>query len=114
MCIQGMLDAMKNKEKLQRSKSETNLKSSSTKTRFFAYKKKMREERKMHTFTDAQINKNEKSNHNSEIEYPVSRVCSGVELAEMSMRPKSWSPDNLMASEIFSSTGREIAKKIVY
>lgn len=104
--FQGILDAMKNKEKLQRSKSETNLKSSLTKSRFRAFNKKKREREEHNRFNNAQQNKNEKSNNVvTEPDYSISRVCSGVELAQLSLRPKSWSPDNLIASEIFNNAG---------
>lgn len=100
-----MLDAMKNKEKLQRSKSETNLKSSFTKSRFHAYNKKKREQNSNNL--DEVVDKNEKVAVNrAENEYTMLRVYSGTELARLSLRPKSWSPDNLIASEIFSSTGK--------
>ncbi|XP_065209063.1 protein phosphatase Slingshot [Planococcus citri] len=101
---QGMLDAMKNKEKLQRSKSETNLKSTFTKSRFHAYNKKKREQNS--NDLDERVDKSEKVTVNrTENEYSMLRVYSGTELARLSLRPKSWSPDNLIASEIFSSTG---------
>lgn len=94
---------MKNKEKLQRSKSETNLKTSITKSRFHAYNKKKREENCSHS--EEPDNKNEKVDNPVENDYSMLRVCSGTELARLSLRPKSWSPDNLIVSEIFSSTG---------
>lgn len=99
-----MLDAMKNKEKLQRSKSETNLKSSVTKSRYHAYNKKKRDAENGDN-SDEQADKNEKVINRPENDYAMLRVCSGTELARLSLRPKSWSPDNLIASEIFSSTG---------
>ncbi len=97
-----MLDAMKNKEKLQRSKSETNLKSGVSKRRFHAYSKKKREEHATHT--ESANNENQKTAP-SENYYPMLRINSGIELAQLSMRPKSWSPDNMIVSEVFSSTG---------
>lgn len=99
-----MLDAMKNKEKLQRSKSETNLKSTSSQSRFRAYNKKKREREEHKRSVNAQQNKNEKI-HAAEVDYPMLRACSGVELSQLSMRPKSWSPDTLIASEIFNGSG---------
>ncbi|XP_076282421.1 protein phosphatase Slingshot isoform X2 [Lasioglossum baleicum] len=71
---QGILDAMKNKEKLQRSKSDTNLKSP--------------------TSTKDQLKKEEKSgNAGSGLQ-----TVSGLELKKTSQRPKSWSP-NLTTTE---------------
>ncbi|XP_011349717.1 protein phosphatase Slingshot homolog 2 isoform X2 [Ooceraea biroi] len=71
---QGILDAMKNKEKLQRSKSDTNLKSP--------------------TSAKDQSKKEEKSDN---IESNL-REASGSELKKSSQRPKSWSP-NVKAAE---------------
>lgn len=72
---QGILDAMKNKEKLQRSKSDTNLKSP--------------------TSTKDQSKKEEKSDN---VDNGLQTV-SGSELKKTSQRPKSWSP-NVKISEI--------------
>lgn len=70
---QGILDAMKNKEKLQRSKSETNLKSPEAK-----------HEKKSEVDNSAQTdNANESKN-----------LLSGRALKQIGARPKSWSPDN--------------------
>ncbi|OAD61689.1 Protein phosphatase Slingshot [Eufriesea mexicana] len=66
---QGILDAMKNKEKLQRSKSDTNLKSP--------------------TSTKDQSKKEEKSDN---VDNGLQTV-SGSELKKTSQRPKSWSPN---------------------
>lgn len=71
---QGILDAMKNKEKLQRSKSDTNLKSP--------------------TSTKDQTKKEEKSDN---VDNGLQAV-SGSELKKSSQRPKSWSP-NVQISE---------------
>ncbi|KZC05023.1 Protein phosphatase Slingshot [Dufourea novaeangliae] len=71
---QGILDAMKNKEKLQRSKSDTNLKSP--------------------TSTKEQSKKEEKSGN---VDSGLQTV-SGLELKKTSHRPKSWSP-NLNVTE---------------
>ncbi|XP_012272968.1 uncharacterized protein LOC105695717 isoform X2 [Orussus abietinus] len=70
---QGILDAMKNKEKLQRSKSDTNLKSP--------------------TLTKDRTKKEEKSDG------PESSLLevSGAELKRNGQRPKSWSPNAEMA-----------------
>ncbi|CAK9820493.1 Protein phosphatase Slingshot [Anthophora plagiata] len=66
---QGILDAMKNKEKLQRSKSDTNLKSP--------------------TSTKDQSKKEQKTDN---IDNGLQSV-SGSELKKTSQRPKSWSPN---------------------
>ncbi|XP_031843481.1 protein phosphatase Slingshot isoform X2 [Nomia melanderi] len=71
---QGILDAMKNKEKLQRSKSDTNLKSP--------------------TSTKDQLKKEEKSGNAG----TGLQTVSGLELKKTSQRPKSWSP-NLTTTE---------------
>ncbi|KAJ8955261.1 hypothetical protein NQ318_000288 [Aromia moschata] len=82
---QGILDAMKNKEKLQRSKSETNLKSPETN------------------------GKNEKVLAGSEPtpvvqvmskSYDLEVTMSGQDLRHLGARPKSWSPDNVSAREL--------------
>ncbi|XP_033225658.1 protein phosphatase Slingshot homolog 2 isoform X2 [Belonocnema kinseyi] len=66
---QGILDAMKNKEKLQRSKSDTNLKSPTM------AKDQIKKEQKVDSADDSLIE------------------SSGVELKSKGQRPKSWSPD---------------------
>ncbi|KAL6254995.1 hypothetical protein P5V15_014338 [Pogonomyrmex californicus] len=76
---QGILDAMKNKEKLQRSKSDTNLKSP--------------------TSAKDQSKKEEKSNN---IENNMQEV-SGSELKKTSQRPKSWSPNVKVAENMLPS-----------
>ncbi|XP_060528531.1 protein phosphatase Slingshot isoform X3 [Cylas formicarius] len=82
---QGILDAMKNKEKLQRSKSETNLKSPTN------------------------SNKTEKIPPGSEPtpvvqalskSYDLQSTLSGQDLRQMGARPKSWSPDSLETREL--------------
>ncbi|XP_032676350.1 protein phosphatase Slingshot homolog 2 isoform X3 [Odontomachus brunneus] len=73
---QGILDAMKNKEKLQRSKSDTNLKSP--------------------TSVKDQSKKEEKSDN---IENNL-REVSGSELKKSSQRPKSWSPNVKIAENM--------------
>lgn len=76
---QGILDAMKNKEKLQRSKSETNLKSPGV------------------------VAKNERVLVGSEPtpliqalenSHALQNTLSGQDLRQLGARPKSWSPDN--------------------
>lgn len=76
---QGILDAMKNKEKLQRSKSDTNLKSP--------------------TSVKDQSKKEEKSDN---IENNL-REVSGSELKKSSQRPKSWSPNVKIAENMLPS-----------
>ena len=92
-----MLDAMKNREKL----SETNLKSSSGQPQFRAYKKKKRERDEHKRHTNVQQNKIAK-NHIARTDNAMLTACSGVELSQLSLRPKSWSPDTLVASEILN------------
>lgn len=72
---QGILDAMKNKEKLQRSKSETNLKSPV-------------QIKNEGIVTDTELPPvTELSNNN------VETLASGQDLRQIGVRPKSWSPD---------------------
>lgn len=72
---QGMLDAMKNKEKLQRSKSETNLKSPGIVAK-----------------TDRSSKSSPKST--SPVRKDPPQNLSGQELRQLGGRPKSWSPEN--------------------
>lgn len=76
---QGILDAMKNKEKLQRSKSDTNLKSPSS------VKDQSKKEEKI----------DDRSNGLQEI--------SGLELKKSNQRPKSWSPNVELAENMLPS-----------
>ena len=80
---QGILDAMKNKEKLQRSKSDTNLKSP--------------------TMTKDQTMKEQKVDFAED----SSTESSGVELKSKGQRPKSWSP-NLEVAENIIPAGKII------
>ncbi|XP_076624755.1 protein phosphatase Slingshot isoform X3 [Colletes latitarsis] len=73
---QGILDAMKNKEKLQRSKSDTNLKSP--------------------TSAKSQSKKEEKSGN---VDNGL-QITSGLELKKTSQRPKSWSPNVKIAENM--------------
>ena len=86
---QGILDAMKNKEKLQRSKSDTNLKSPTTVAKDTVNKKK----EKQRTIDD-------------ECECEVND-STGVELKKSGQRPKSWSP-NAEDSEGVLPTGNRV------
>ncbi|KAK6625051.1 hypothetical protein RUM43_005342 [Polyplax serrata] len=85
---QGILDAMKNREKLQRSKSETNLKSPC-----FVPKEnsgvKERQEKMI-------------ENVNSSLLTVDWTESTGTELSKVGGRPKSWSPDNSIASVLFT------------
>ncbi|CAH0556014.1 unnamed protein product [Brassicogethes aeneus] len=69
---QGILDAMKNKEKLQRSKSETNLKSPNK----------------------------ERVVVGSEPTPIVQALSKSLDLKQVGVRPKSWSPDNAVVGEL--------------
>ncbi|KAL1494250.1 hypothetical protein ABEB36_009875 [Hypothenemus hampei] len=84
---QGILDAMKNKEKLQRSKSETNLKSPI----IFKKIQKM----SMGGVTTVVVHQQEISKFNG-----LQSTLSGQDLRQLGGRPKSWSPDNLTTREI--------------
>ncbi|XP_063929872.1 protein phosphatase Slingshot isoform X3 [Zophobas morio] len=77
---QGILDAMKNKEKLQRSKSETNLKSPSE---------------------GSKMDKIPPGSEPTPIiqALPKHAALSGQDLRNLGTRPKSWSPDNLPETE---------------
>ncbi|XP_054014531.1 protein phosphatase Slingshot isoform X2 [Hylaeus anthracinus] len=75
----GILDAMKNKEKLQRSKSDTNLKSP--------------------TSAKNQSKKEEKSDNGDS----GLQITSGLELRKTNQRPKSWSPNVKIAENMLPS-----------
>lgn len=85
---QGILDAMKNKEKLQRSKSDTNLKSP----------------------TIVKVGAKE-SDDNGEEEDKANSTngsipeISGVELKKTGQRPKSWSPNVEVAENVLPAGG---------
>ncbi|XP_066143977.1 protein phosphatase Slingshot isoform X2 [Euwallacea fornicatus] len=83
---QGILHAMKNKEKLQRSKSETNLKSPTNITK--AEKTPVGNEQKQSTVEPLSRS------------YDLHAMLSGQDLRLMGARPKSWSPDNLTTREL--------------
>lgn len=83
---QGILDAMKNKEKLQRSKSETNLKSPA----LTAKTEKILKEGDL-----TLANKGSSLNPNS-----LQTTMSGQDLRQLGARPKSWSPDNVVSSNL--------------
>ncbi|KAF2895756.1 hypothetical protein ILUMI_10416 [Ignelater luminosus] len=82
---QGILDAMKNKEKLQRSKSETNLKSPSDKSE--------------RTLPGSQPTPLLQALSRSAV---LQTTMSGQDLRNLGNRPKSWSPDNTSANELLS------------
>lgn len=84
---QGILDAMKNKEKLQRSKSDTNLKSPTM------VKDQVKKEEKVDCVDSANL-----------LEAP------GTELKRNGQRPKSWSPDAEGADNILPA-GKQTNKK---
>lgn len=75
---QGILDAMKNKEKLQRSKSETNLKSPELVNK---------SEKRVLTNESGSIDQSQKQHH------VLQNTLSGHDLRNLGARPKSWSPD---------------------
>ncbi|XP_076251695.1 protein phosphatase Slingshot isoform X2 [Rhynchophorus ferrugineus] len=85
---QGILDAMKNKEKLQRSKSETNLKSPTNNSK-----------------TDNVLSGSEPSPAVQALSksYDFQSTLSGQDLRQMGARPKSWSPDSIATREIRKS-----------
>lgn len=74
---QGILDAMKNKEKLQRSKSETNLKTPNKPDKFL-----------MGSEPTPMVQALRNSHH-------LQTTLSGQDLRVLGGRPKSWSPDNV-------------------
>ncbi|XP_019762872.2 protein phosphatase Slingshot isoform X2 [Dendroctonus ponderosae] len=82
---QGILDAMKNKEKLQRSKSETNLKSPTNNN-----KAEKAPKGREPTPVVPVLSKS----------YDLQSMLSGQDLRQIGTRPKSWSPDNLATREI--------------
>lgn len=80
---QGILDAMKNKEKLQRSKSDTNLKSPNGKE----HQRVKNKEEKMDS-SDGQVGDEEELE-----EVELAGEQSGIDLKKIGQRPKSWSPN---------------------
>lgn len=86
---QGILDAMKNKEKLQRSKSETNLKSPGV----VAKNERVLVGSEPTPLVQALENSNTLQNS-----------MSGQDLRQMGARPKSWSPDNTDTIDIADDT----------
>ncbi|XP_049778831.1 uncharacterized protein LOC126175859 isoform X1 [Schistocerca cancellata] len=86
---QGMLDAMKHRERLQRSKSETNL-GNSPASEMSGDLKDASENRQttLRTLT---------------VPSSLTLSSSGRELAKCGNRPKSWSPDNAVASSMFAA-----------
>ncbi|CAG9815625.1 unnamed protein product, partial [Phaedon cochleariae] len=83
---QGILDAMKNREKLQRSKSETNLKSPGTGSEKTDKAVTSEPPPTVEPFAD-----------------PAAHL-SGQDLRQLGGRPKSWSPDNLRTRELKSTS----------
>ncbi|XP_074031380.1 protein phosphatase Slingshot isoform X3 [Leptinotarsa decemlineata] len=86
---QGILDAMKNKEKLQRSKSETNLKSPGSNGK---------NEKVLANSEPTPIIQAFSKSHN------IETTMSGHDLQHLGVRPKSWSPDNLATREMANVT----------
>lgn len=90
---------MKNKEKLQRSKSETNLKSSVNSAA----------ENTGRSVSEGE-GESEEPGRRAELQ-PASRCrrleVSGAELARSGSRPKSWSPDHSTANNLFTVTPGE-------
>ncbi|XP_052125223.1 protein phosphatase Slingshot isoform X3 [Frankliniella occidentalis] len=110
---QGILDAMKNKEKLQRSKSETNLKSPGLVAKAEATSSGPTNQMRrsgpsaavtMSSCEPTAINIGTTPPMLSEpIPVPgLGSEPSGKELAISGGRPKSWSPDNTLVSTLFS------------
>ncbi|XP_073972473.1 protein phosphatase Slingshot isoform X3 [Rhodnius prolixus] len=87
---QGILDAMKNREKLQRSKSETNLKCSKT---------SRGETKESETTCARSVSEGE-----SEVDVETERPTCEERLPPLHglCRPKSWSPDHNTVSHLFS------------
>lgn len=116
---QGILDAMKNKEKLQRSKSETNLKSPGLVAKAEATSSGPTSHlRRSGPPTTSPLSTHEPTSCGDAVPprqsdpIPVPGIGlsepSGKELASLGGRPKSWSPDNTLVSTLFSpppSTG---------
>ncbi|XP_019872224.1 protein phosphatase Slingshot isoform X3 [Aethina tumida] len=88
---QGMLDAMKNKEKLLRSKSETNLKSPAVCTKT----DKISPQAVLGTEPTVSVEALSKS---------FNMQTTGEDLKQFGERPKSWSPDNLATDELLRGT----------
>ncbi|KAG5884608.1 hypothetical protein JTB14_024360 [Gonioctena quinquepunctata] len=82
---QGILDAMKNKEKLQRSKSETNLKSPGSNGKPEKVLANSEPTPIVQAFSKSR---------------DIGNAMSGHDLRHLGARPKSWSPDNLETREL--------------
>lgn len=110
---QGILDAMKNREKLQRSKSETNLKSPGLVAKAEATSSGPTSQlRRSGPPTTSTLSACEPTvtdglgvlppRQSEAIAVPGISELSGKELASCGGRPKSWSPDNTLVSTLFS------------
>ncbi|KAK7867848.1 hypothetical protein R5R35_003520 [Gryllus longicercus] len=98
---QGILDAMKNREKLQRSKSETNLKSPglSAKSEQTGSSRSVGE---TGTMSGPSESNTEPDGASLLAEPSWNLRVSGLELGKQGNRPKSWSPDNNSANALLS------------
>ena len=98
---QGILDAMKNKEKLQRSKSDTNLKSPTVTAQA---KERAKKEEKAEDRVEGEV---EGEVEGDEDDDGLAVEQSGTELKKTGQRPKSWSP-NVEITEDVLPTGNAI------
>ncbi|XP_066997618.2 protein phosphatase Slingshot isoform X3 [Anabrus simplex] len=94
---QGILDAMKNREKLQRSKSENNLKSPGVTAKV--------DQSTVDPAGESPVVDHPRENCGQQMLEPDwSLRVSGQELGKHGGRPKSWSPDNSVANAFFTAT----------
>lgn len=111
---QGILAAMKNREKLQRSKSETNLVATSGLITPPNSPKKLTETPRSQSEGDKDATPSNRLNKEDEPVVPCSPPArlmppklldvSGYELIKCGGRPKSWSPENSFSTDILTNS----------
>ncbi|KAJ8680090.1 hypothetical protein QAD02_015877, partial [Eretmocerus hayati] len=94
---QGILDAMKNKEKLQRSKSDTNLKSP---TALAAAKEAGKKESLADDLQNDDDDETSRGSDELNCEDDEDDERSGAELKKSGQRPKSWSPNDELVENV--------------
>lgn len=112
---QGILAAMKNREKLQRSKSETNLVATSGLITPPNSPKKPLETPRSQSEGDKDVTPNQSDKENEPVIHsPPARLMppkldvSGYDLIKCGGRPKSWSPENSFATDILTNSSKLI------
>jgi len=122
---QGILAAMKNREKLQRSKSETNLVATSGLiTPPNSPKKPLQDTLRSQSEGDKESTPNRLDIEDEPIMptcspparllMPPKLITSGYDLMKCGSRPKSWSPENSFVTDIFTNSSELMDKKKNY